>query len=106
MGHSHRHQFVGRELAQTAAMGFPFAKALAGIGHVGSRCPQQGGDGMPGVGAEFGGGRVVAGDDEDIRFQVKQDGQGRIYLLNDGGFGREVAIFTTAVGVFDVDEEE
>jgi hypothetical protein len=61
---------------------------------------------VPGVRLELAGRRMVAGDDQHIRVELEQLGQGLIDAFDDVDLAVEVAVFAVAVGLLDMDEEE
>ena len=105
IGQRERHQVFGFELSQASLQGIAFAKSLAAIGTT-TVGDQQRGDRMPAMTLQVGRCAVIAGDDEHVRVQVEDAGDRGIKLFRLLDFGREVAIFTSAVGVFVVHKEE
>jgi len=106
MGQGYGQEVCRRELPQGAKQALPLAKCLGAIGQVRPRRPKQRGHWMPAMGLVRRRRRVVAGNHQHIRLEVKQDRQGRVHTFDDLHLGVEVSILTPAVGVLDVAEDE
>jgi hypothetical protein len=79
---------------------------LPGFAEAGRISGKQHRDGVPGMAFELGRSGMVAGDQQNIRFEGQQRRQGLIDRLNDMHTLGVFTIFTIAVGLFDVDEEK
>jgi hypothetical protein len=49
---------------------------------------------------------VVSGDNQDLRVQTEQTGEGFVKFLDCLDFSREVAVFPSGIGVLKMDKEE
>ena len=64
------------------------------------------GHGVPAVAAHDGGGRVVAGHEDDVGARVDEIGDDDVRFLDGGYLAVEVAVFSGLVGRLEVEEEE